>query len=251
MSFRMIEIDGGSAQRMHGSIRYNSSYSDYVDAVFAAHGRVLLQLALSGSLMRGKVRVLPLSKSDAEDCVQTIFAYFLKGIENRKPDVMAAILDNPPESKNMLHMLIPILQYRAIDINRTKMRYRADSDLKLQPNHCHSASSTEDRGRFVDWLVEQKQTPWHQPPINPEDTLIYKECAPLNRLNEILSQAISDSILTDQEQEAFRLLIQETIGEVTDQDAALKLNVSVKRYQNLRSIAKRKLQAYVSSRKGR
>lgn len=221
---------GEFVSNMHERIRYNSPYSEYVSDVREAHGRDLLKLALSGSVIkRLNKSVPPLSEADAKDCVQAVFSYFLSGIEERSPSVMKHVLNNPPESRAILYMLIPILQYRAIDIHR----------------------SHEKKNVIEEEFASNMELAWdlHQPPKNPEDMLLDEERSPLFRLTEILEQAVLAGQLKDQEQRAFRWLLRETVGEVSEQEAASELGVSVKRYQNLKSEAKKALRNFSVSRR--
>ncbi|MFL4468987.1 hypothetical protein ACERZ8_03545 [Tateyamaria armeniaca] len=224
--------DGQLENRMERREGLSSFYGEYVRSVWKAHGRELLKLALSGSVIKERgALVPPLSDAEAKVCVQEVFSYFLTGIEQRKQNVMDVIEEYPPESETLRHMLIPFVQYRAIDIKRKKTK-RATVEREI-------SSDVE----IVSAL--------HQPPISPEDSLIQRENSPVSRLTDFLHQAASAGELNDQQKRAFQLLIQETAGEISEHAAALELGVSIKRYKNLKSEAKGKLRSFANSRKGK
>jgi hypothetical protein len=231
--------------KMLAPTEYKSPYSRYVAAVFEAHGKELLKLALSGSFMKSKKkRIAPLSEADAKDCVQVVFAYFLNGIKDENAKVMGAIRDSRPESDDILFMLIPILQYRADDIEKRKRRNLSGAGTSRKVSSGIDRASREGELSFVERHAEKNGAPWHQLPLDPEAALIELESGPLKLLADTVSQAVAACWLTQRDQEVFQLLVKETIGEITDDDAAREMGTSLKRYQNMRSELKRKLREY-------
>ena len=234
------------------SMGYTSKYSRFVAAASVAHTKQLLRLALSGSVMQieeKRVWVPPLNKEDARDLVQDTFRHFLRGIKERNPKVMELISQNAPESRSTFYFLSKKLRYLAMDFSDKRNRYQVGSELP-KGNAGEEMESAADSGGYLERLSLEDPGPLHNLPKNPESEVIDDESSPLNRLIKVFSQAHLAGAVKPRDQEVFRLLLRETVGEVTDHEAAAQLGVTRKRYQNLKSEVKRTLRNFHSTRKG-
>lgn len=233
---------------MHNSESQKSRYSDYLESACNAHARTLLRLALSGFYMKKIGKAVPgLSESDAKDCVQDVFEYFLKGIKNEHPTVMKAISEHPPDSDNILYLLIWKLQRKVIDIHRSRERYRVESDFEWADDIGAESERAFDDGGPIEWLLRQNLSPWQMPPEDRESAAIEIENSVSYRVIDLFEQAMLAGWFDSNDQAVVRIIVRETAGELTDWDAARELGVSRKTYQNLKSEVKGKLRDFFSA----
>jgi RNA polymerase sigma factor (sigma-70 family) len=232
----------GSFSPMHGPMRHNSPYSDFVAAAYEAHLKELLRLAGSGQhVKKTETDLPPLEEYEAENCVTDSFIRLLKAIERRNPKVMEIVLDYEPSSNVVRFLMILMLQRSIIDYlrKRTRGTYLSEADMAW----VERMDSEMDDGRIgaIEWLVHNIEPDWHVSPPRPDMASARTD------LMRLFDHAVAAGKLNEKYQRVFQGMMHGYLLGLDDEAIAKSLGLGTQDFQRLRYKLIQKLRPFAGS----